>query len=236
VRYLGSKRKLVKHLLPIIKQYRLPQQLYIEPFVGGANMIEHVDNPRVGYDNNPYLIALLNQIQDDPSKLPKDNTELTEEDYNFLKKEFKTLPAEMHAIIGFAGFPISFGAKWFGGWSRSKRGDDYVARAYRNACAQHVNLKGVQFIHCDYTNLHVSDACIYCDPPYANTTKYSTKFDHNKFYQWCRDKAAIGNTVLVSEYNAPVDFECVFEFECNVNFASTRKTADRRVERLFLVK
>lgn len=75
-----------------------------------------------------------------------------------------------------------------------------------------------------------------CDPPYQGTTGYKTgTFDHDKFFDWCREQAK-KNVVFVSEYNAPDDFECVWQGEIKTNFASTRKSATHNaVEKLFKV-
>lgn len=78
------------------------------------------------------------------------------------------------------------------------------------------------------------ESIIYCDPPYANTTKYKDKFDSEKFYEWCRQRKSDGHTVFVSEYTAPEDFELVFEKEQSsalpVNTSSLIRT-----ERLYRV-
>ena len=75
-----------------------------------------------------------------------------------------------------------------------------------------------------------------CDPPYQGTTGYKTgAFDHDKFFEWCREQAK-KNIVFVSEYNAPEDFECVWQGEIKTNFASNRKAATHKaVEKLFKV-
>ena len=75
-----------------------------------------------------------------------------------------------------------------------------------------------------------------CDPPYQGTTGYKTgAFDHDKFFEWCREQAK-KNVVFVSEYNAPDDFECVWQGEIKTNFASNRKAATHKaVEKLFKV-
>ena len=47
------------------------------------------------------------------------------------------------------------------------------------------------------------------------------------------------NVVLISEYNMPDDFECIWEKESKVNFDSNRKSDDnknKRVEKLFIIK
>jgi DNA adenine methylase len=202
-------------------------------------MLQYIENPRIGCDTNKYLIALLRCIRDTPQSLPKNNLDLTEEEYNFLKTSYRGLPSTMHARIGFAGFPVSFGAKWFAGWSRNRRGDDYVRRAFENAQRQSAKLQGAIFGVRDYRRLLFSSkkpAIIYCDPPYRNSTGYFVGFNHDLFFNWCRERATEGHIVLVSEYEAPDGFECVWELEHTVNFASTRKVADSRVERLFIIK
>jgi DNA adenine methylase len=42
---------------------------------------------------------------------------------------------------------------------------------------------------------------------------YKDDFNHNEFWQWCRDRANEGHIVFVSEYNAPDDFECIWQKE-----------------------
>jgi DNA adenine methylase len=61
---MGSKNRIAKELLPIITANLQPNQWYIEPFVGGCNMIDKVEHPlKLRADNNKYLIALLKYVQ-----------------------------------------------------------------------------------------------------------------------------------------------------------------------------
>ena len=62
MKYMGSKARIAKHILPIILKDRKPDQLYYEPFTGGANLIDKVTGRRIGSDNNIYLISLLNAL------------------------------------------------------------------------------------------------------------------------------------------------------------------------------
>ena len=101
------------------------------------------------------------------------------------------------------------------------------------------NLLDVEFRCGDYKELDVSNAVIYCDPPYQGTTKYSTgKFNYDEFWDWCR-KMSENNIVFVSEYNAPDDFECVWSkehlanFDCNRGDDTSKKV---RVEKLYICK
>lgn len=62
MKYLGSKNRLSKELAPIIQRYidESGFNKYLEPFVGGANMIDKIKcEYRFGGDNHKYLIALL---------------------------------------------------------------------------------------------------------------------------------------------------------------------------------
>ena len=63
---MGSKNRLAKQLSPIIQSYidNVNCKGYIEPFVGGANMIDKIKhNKKYGFDTHKYLIALLQQAQ-----------------------------------------------------------------------------------------------------------------------------------------------------------------------------
>ncbi len=64
MKYMGSKNRHAKELLPIILKDRQPGQWYVEPFVGGANMIDKVDGNRIGADSNEYVAALWKAISD----------------------------------------------------------------------------------------------------------------------------------------------------------------------------
>ena len=61
LKYMGSKARLAKEIAPIINKLIKENNIktYIEPFVGGANMIEHIICERkIGIDNNEFLIAM----------------------------------------------------------------------------------------------------------------------------------------------------------------------------------
>ena len=101
------------------------------------------------------------------------------------------------------------------------------------------NVLDINCVSWDYTKVNIKDALIYCDPPYQNTTKYSTNsFDYDVFWNWCR-KMSNDNIVLISEYNAPDDFGCIWSKEHLANFDCKRGMdieKKRRVEKLFKYK
>jgi DNA adenine methylase len=49
-------------------EYRKENACWVEPFVGGANMIDKVEGKRIGADLNEYLIEALILIRDNPKK------------------------------------------------------------------------------------------------------------------------------------------------------------------------
>ncbi|MCK9331171.1 MAG: DNA adenine methylase [Candidatus Cloacimonetes bacterium] len=231
MKYMGSKNRIAKHILPIMLAERETKQWWIEPFVGGANMIDKVTGNRMGADINPYLIEALIAIRDCVSDLPKTNKEFTEDCYKQLIK------SDDYKYKGYAGFAFSYGGKWLGGWRRDRLGKrDYVAESYKNALKQSPLLQGVRFVKESYLDLQIPDnSLIYCDPPYEGTTKYKDRFDHADFWQWCRDKAKEGHTVFISGYNAPDDFECIWQKE--IVSSLTKNTGEKRaVEKLFRYK
>jgi DNA adenine methylase len=234
MKYMGSKNRIAKHILPIMLAERKPNQVWVEPFVGGANMIDKVDGVRIGADKNEYLCALLDAL----SKGYKP-TKVTKEEYRLVKNSKGAYPMK---FVGWCGIGCSYSGKWFGGFAgetKTKNGiRDYQQEAINNVLKQAENLKGVEFVCCGYDELEIPTmSLIYCDPPYAGTTKYKDEFDHDKFWQWCRDKANEGHTVFVSEYSAPSDFKCVWEKEFSSSLSANGKIGGNKksVEKLFTI-
>lgn len=227
MKYMGSKNRIAKYILPIILKDRKPNQYYVEPFVGGGNMIDKVDGLRIGADSNKYAIEGLISIRDWIDELPKDNKEFTEDMYKALRKD------DTYKHKGYASFQFSFGNKFMGGYAKNNSNTDYVAQGYRSAIKQSPLLQGVSLVNVSYDKLIIlSDSIIYCDPPYEGTTKYKDKFNHNEFWEWCREKSREGHKVFISEYNAPNDFECIWEKE--VISTLNKNSKDIKIEKLFI--
>jgi DNA adenine methylase len=227
MKYMGSKNRIAKEILPIMLKER-GQRTWVEPFVGGGNMIDKVRGKRIGADINHYLIDALIAIRDCVGDLPKNNNQFTEDDYKALRK------SDDYKYKGYAGFAFSYSGKWLGGWCRDgKNKRDYVNEAYKNALNQSLLLQGVRLVNESYLDLQVPDnSLIYCDPPYEGTTKYKDDFNHVVFWQWCRDMASKGHIIFVSEYNAPDDFVCVWQKE--IVSSLTQDTGSKKaVEKLF---
>jgi len=221
---MGSKNKIAKLILPQMLEKK-GDSVWVEPFVGGANMIDKLDGIRIGNDSNKYLISLLKAIQNGWTP----PTEISKEYYYEIKSNKEKYPNE---LIGFVGFLCSFGGKWFGGYAANTKGDNYAERGSRCLVKQSKNLKDITFYNLDYRELILpNNSIIYCDPPYKCTTKYKDEFDHDIFWNWCRLKHDEGHTIFVSEYNAPDDFVCIKEVKIKTTL--DKNSQYERVEKLF---
>lgn len=224
MQYMGSKNKIAKHLLPIMSKVR-ENRTWVEPFVGGANMIDKVEGKRIGNDSHKHLIALHKALQN--GWIPP--TEVSKETYYEIKNNQEKYSDE---LIGFVGFLCSFGGKWWGGYAANNKGDNYADRGSRVLVKQANKLKGIDFVCGSYLDMEIPPkSLIYCDPPYEGTTAYKDGFNHTEFWQWCRDKANEGHIVFVSEYNAPNDFVCVKEIEHKTIL--DKNSQYERIEKLF---
>jgi len=225
---MGSKNRIAKYILPIMLAERNPDQWWVEPFVGGANMIDKVEGKRIGSDNHKHLVALHKALQS--GWIPP--TEVEKEMYYEIKSNQEKYSDE---LIGFVGFLCSFGGKWWGGYAANKKGDNYADRGSRVLTKQAKSFNGIDFRCCSYLELDIPpNSLIYCDPPYEGTTAYKGGFDHEVFWQWCREKTSEGHIVFVSEYNSPTDFECVKEIEHKTIL--DKNSQYKRVEKLFRYK
>jgi DNA adenine methylase len=229
MKYMGSKNRIAKYILPIILKDRKEGQWYVEPFCGGCNTIDKVKGPRMAIDSHPQLIAMYKAIQAgwEPPKL------VSEWEYSQANRYRDTIPAY---LLGYIGFNLSFGAKWFGGYARHNDGGKRCSstEAYNNVTKQIPYIKDILFYHAEY-NAHdnyPAESIIYCDPPYKGTTKYNSTIDYPAYYQWLRDMKAQGHTIFCSEYSMPEDFTCVWSKPVTVNLTN-QTSALTKVEKLF---
>lgn len=229
MKYMGSKARIWKHIGPLILKNH--KGLYVEPFCGGCNSLDKVWGERLGADNNFYLIEMWQALQQgwEPPDL------VTEDMYNLVRLSPDTFEP---AFVAYVGFAMSFGGKWFGGYRRDKKGqkgdlENMVVQSRRSKDSllkQRELLKTVEFVFTDFLELYVTDATIYCDPPYKGTTKYKDDFDHYKFWNWVRFMS-LENKVFVSEYEAPEDFKCIWSGDLSSNLHTTG--SKKGTEKLF---
>ncbi len=233
MKYMGSKNRIAKHILPIMLKEMEDKgyTTWMEPFVGGGNMIDKVPDKykRIGADLNEHTIAAMLGIRDFVNDLPE---QVSEEYYQSVKG------TSVHPISSWIRYTCSFSGKFDNGYARDKTNRNYAREQKNSALKQSLKIQSVEFLCCSYEDLsNATNSLIYCDPPYQGTTGYKTgAFDHEKFFAWCREMKSKGNSVFVSEYDAPVDFELVWQGEVKTNFSSTRsKATHNAVEKLFKV-
>ena len=226
IQYFGGKTRTAKDIVQCINNYRNPNQDYIEPFVGGGIILSKISDKRIAYDKHPYLIAMYNELQ--KGWIPPDN--ITKEEYYYIKNNKDEKPY----LTGFVGFGCSFAGKWFGGYASNARGDNYCLNSKNSILRKMNTLNDVHFEVANYKDLIFKDSLVYCDPPYQGTTQYGLvgEFNSNEFWDtmriWSQD-----NTVIISEYNAPDDFKCVWERKTKTEIRNSENIREDRVERLY---
>jgi DNA adenine methylase len=244
MKYMGSKARFAKEILPIILEGRTKMQFYVEPFAGGMNMIDKVKGFRIASDNNKYLIAMwlgINNGLDFPMEIDKELYSLARDTFRGKNENDMS-----DALIGWIGFMGSANGRFFdGGYSGksvTKDGSvrDYISESIRNIKKQIPYMKNVSFSSRSYDDLFIpSNSIIYCDIPYSGTKQYSTSkgFDHGLFWDWAREKSQ-DNSVFISEYSAPDDFECIWEKQAKSSLSANGKFGGNKVstEKLFKYK
>ncbi len=247
MKYMGSKSRVAKYIVPIIQKYIDENniQAYYEPFVGGANVIDKIRCcNKIGCDLNEYLIALLKHVRDGLPLYEEVSKELYDKARTALNigdtSQFE------HWQIGNIGFLASYNGRWFDGgyaktgYEKTKNGlrlRNYYKEAKNNLLSQSPNLKDIVFWWGDYRDYlyFPSKSLIYCDPPYQNTKQYSNSisFDYDEFWDIVRGWSK-HNIVLISEQNAPDDFVCIWEQEVSRSIKAQDKS--KATEKLFIHK
>jgi DNA adenine methylase len=231
MQYLGGKSRIAKPISKILLDAKRTRTTYVEPFLGAGSvaLLAAPEFERVVVaDVVPDLVLLWNAAI--LGWVPP--TELSEEDYRSLRH------SEPSPLRGFAGFPCSFGGKWFGGYARDPRGGrNFAESASRSIVKRGQALRGADVRQCDYRDLRDvvgPDTVVYADPPYAGTTTYSAAdpFDTPTFWNEMRSWAGSGAAVFVSEYEAPEDWVQVWEGRPQTSIARNHGGMSV-VERLF---
>lgn len=238
--YLGGKRKIQKDIVPIINNLIFVNNIktYIEPFVGGANIIEAVKcENRIAYDINKDLIELYKHVQNGGG-LPE---HVNKEIFDQVKYNKEQYEGWYIAAVGFLG-----GYRGRGINDTCGVYDD--AEDYRNTykCKKETFekqiplLKDIHFENKDYREVNAQGCLIYCDPPYKGTVQYinnkgKNRFNSETFWDWCREMSK-KNIVLISEQEGPEDFDIILDIEITRCITSKRREQNKKNERLFIHK
>lgn len=236
---MGSKNRIAKYILPIMLDEMKKNNctLFLDACVGGANLIDKLPNniKKQGNDLNNYLIAMWKELQ--KGWIPK---YITKEEYQDIKQNKDKYE---DFVVGYYGINTSFRGVWFSGFvgriiTKTNKERDYQIEALNNTLKQIQNLKDVEFTSYDIFDLDpIEKSLIYCDIPYRDTSGYKDKFNHDRFYDWCREMKQKGHIIFVSEYNMPSDFKEVWSMEvssslsANGNYGGNKKS----IEKLFIL-
>lgn len=230
MRYLGGKQRIAKQIVAVLNQYAESCDTLYEPFVGGANIGIYTKFKYIHCsDRHEDLILMYKALQEgwEPPEV------ITETEYLNVKE---SIPSPLR---GFVGFGVSFGGKWFAGYARDNTGRNYAKNAASSLRrkVKDSRLREATFTQKDFLAEfdEVKGAVFYLDPPYAGTTRYAFDFDHALFWEKVR-KLSQDNVVLISEYNAPEDFECILEIETKTDLRTANKQRGVRTEKVFRLR
>ena len=230
MQYMGGKSRISKQIAEILNSAIDKNKPFVSLFCGSCAIESKVQaDVKILNDKHPYLIAMWQALQN--GWMPPDA--VTKEEYYHVKANMDENPA----LTGFVGFGCSFGGKWWGGYAKDKRGDDYCGQAKRGLLKDLVGIQSATFTCLDYHDVEIPDgAVVYCDPPYANTTGYTVgQFDTNEFWDYMRQLSKRCN-VYISEESAPDDFECIWGKEKVRTLEKNDNVGRVKVEKLFKYK
>lgn len=240
MKYMGSKSRIAKHIVPIIQEKIKKNNIktYIEPFCGGCNVIDKIQcETKIASDNHKYLIEMfrsLDLIEDLPEFITKEHYS---EVRNCFNKELLEYP---DWYIGAVGFLASYNGRFFDGgyagivYTKAGTERNYYDEAKRNLLEQIPSLDNIQFLYGDYEELYSNqnNCMFYCDIPYKGTKQYgsSKNFDYDRFWKWA-NKMNEKNIVLVSEHEAPSEWTCIWQQEVKRTIDNNKRV--KAIEKLF---
>lgn len=246
MQYQGGKSRISKSIAEVIENEVLRRQeqnsetdscgyreresncdTLVSLFCGSCSIESKVNIPnKICNDKHPYLIAMWQGLQN--GWIPPDV--ITEEEYKYIREHKDENPA----LTGFVGFGCSFGGKWFGGYAKGENNRNYCLNAKRTTLRDFEGIKDAKFICLDYKDVKIpNDAIVIADPPYANTTGYTTGyFNIEEFWQYIREISK-KHIVLICEQTAPDDFEVVWEQELKRTLDYNKNNYFKVTEKLF---
>ena len=227
---MGGKSRISKQIAEILNSAIDKDTPFVSLFCGSCAIESKVQaDVKILNDKHPYLIAMWQALQN--GWTPPDI--VAKEEYYHVKANMDENPA----LAGFVGFGCSFGGKWWGGYAKDKRGDDYCGQAKRGLLKDLHGVQSATFTCLDYHDVEIPDgAVVYCDPPYVNTTGYTVgQFDTNEFWNYMRQLSNRCD-VYISEESAPDDFECVWSKEKIRTLEKNDNVGRVKVEKLFKYK
>ncbi len=250
--YMGSKGGILEQIIPILEsRRRSPDQLFVDAFGGGFNVVTAMSGPRWGNEYNHVIVDMFKYLQEkvyfDERTcewcFPADTfpEEVSKEDYLYIRAHKDEYPSW---FIAYVGFCCSFKATYFQGYAGKMYQDRNRASIYRQFTMKyHSGMRDVKLFSGDYRDLVIpSGSMVYNDIPYKNTSGYKTgdgkgnTFDHQAFYEWACSQVDDNHCdVYLSEYTEPDwgHWELIWSNEKRNLMYSKEGAAVSHIEKLF---
>lgn len=251
--YIGSKKKVAKKIVEIIKQNFGSGVPVYDIFGGGGAVTAELllNDFEVHYnDLDSDITDMFVRVISQDREWIKTLIVSREEFFDILDKNQKTVDDKMKLLINSFGnnqksylyskkrsdikynlaVEIINKHDVFGGYRQTE-----TYRSAKRECPE--QLQQLRITNRDYTAFsNVENAILYLDPPYENTkNSYKFKFDHRSFYDWCV-KMARKNIVIISSYDiSDPRLEVSFRFE-NAHGTLSGGQNIKKCEQLFVVK
>lgn len=235
-KYYGSKQRFHKLFCKTILDYVKDKEYncIIEPFCGTsvtlAEFRKHVSCPIYGSDQLTCLIVTLKAFQAENFVC---KSSITAEEFERLR----TADDDPMKVI------VHSGASFYGCFMRDKWNPYHnanLAKIAKRLAKKPPQMKGIEFKCCDYKDWSDTiGSLLILDPPYVhgrdnNTWPKNWKgFDNVEFWKWAEHMSE-NNIVIVAEYQAPENWECIWSktFISNSRWGKSRT----KTEKLFVYK
>lgn len=217
MQYFSNKPILTKHIVEILKSFRKEQQLFVELYINNADVVSQMDGERYAFCESIELEQMYEKLQN--GWIPP--TYVSEEGFNFLKSS-----NDGH-MKGYVGHSWSSSGKYFEKYIDRRRFGNQI-NVVKSLLKKIETMKDVKLYSGDYMNVYLTDALIYSSPP-------NKGFTDDMFWDNMR-KLSQTNDVIVREYSAPSDFECIWERNCSIPCLDFDNVMRMRVDKLFKLK
>lgn len=219
-RYFGSKMKLARSsrknpglaqiILDYCKEHNLHFNEIIDPFCGTGSMsMEFRKLTDVNIHASDHLKCMIVLLQHLQSGWFPTQTKITEIEFDRLRvlNDDNPMKAIIHILCSYQGHYLKDGY-------REVKTNENFALFRKRVVGKIPDLQDISFTHCDYKEWSDKKNCLfYLDCPYASCVRpwpiNYEGFDHDIFWEWVRAMSQ-DNICIVSEYNAPSDFECIY--------------------------
>lgn len=238
MKYIGSKAKIAKEIVPIIQKYINDNNIstYKELFVGGANVIDKIKcKLKIASDIDDGLIELYKTTINNPEALEMLPQRLEREDYYKIRDSIIYAKWYRYAVLLFGSYNSRIYGGCYGAYAKTKDGKirDYYRESINNYKKQIPSLKDIVFTDGDYRNFNNNQSLIYCDIPYKNSIGFKSEFNHEEFWAWAEEQSK-NNIIIVSEYEAPENWKCIWQKQVKTHQNNRNKLV--KTEKLFILR